>query len=80
MLPKYTMESALEILNKGDKIYYLGLDDKVKFLKVKKEKNGYTFIFGQDFDNENIVVQRWYPNGKTDLIKFLENNIGIKNQ
>lgn len=80
MLENYTIESALKILNDGNKIFYLGLDNQIKSLKIKKENLGYTFLFGCGFDNNEIISKRWYPNGRTDLINFLTNNLEMKNE
>ena len=71
MLKSYTIESALTILNKGERIFYLGLDNQVKSLKIKKEKLGYTFLFGEGFDKDNVIARRWFVNGSRALVNSL---------
>jgi hypothetical protein len=76
-IPNYTVESAMKILKNGGRIFYNGLDNQIKSLKIKHENVGYTFQFGNGFDNK-IVSKRWYTNGDTDLKNFLSDNLGME--
>ena len=76
-IPTYTIESALKTLRSSDgKIFYTGLDEKIKWLKIKYEDVGYTFLFGNE-TSDKVIQKRWYINGNSDLLEFLKNNLGL---